>query len=101
MPKVDIAIAHELGQKEATRRLHDHFHNIKEQFGHQMSDMEQEWNGDSLQFGFQTFGLKISGQVDSMPEEVKVRADLPMAAMMFKGQIERQIREELAKILAG
>lgn len=101
MPKVDIAIAHQLGTEEATRRLQDRFHNIKEKFGPQVTDMEERWNGDSLQFGFRTFGLKISGQVESKPEEVKVRADLPMAAMMFKGQIEQQIREELTRILAG
>lgn len=101
MPKVNIAVAHELGREEATRRLQDRFHNIKQRFGSQISDLEESWNGDSLQFGFRTFGLKISGLVESEPDEVKVSAVLPIAAMMFKGTIEQQIRDELTKILAG
>jgi hypothetical protein len=101
MPKVNIAVPHELGQAEATRRLQERFHTVKEQFGSQISDFEEEWEADSLRFGFRTFGLQISGLVESEPAEVKVAADLPMAAMMFKGTIEQQIRDELVKMLSS
>jgi len=101
MPKVNIAIAHQLGQEEASRRLQERFHTIKEQFGGQISDLEEEWEGDSLKFGFKTFGMKVTGSVASEPAEVKVAADLPMAAMMFKGTIEQQIRDELSKMLTA
>lgn len=101
MPKLTIEIPHDLGKEEATRRLQERFHNIKQDFGEQIRDLEEQWNGHSLQFGFRTFGLKISGLVESQPAEVRVSADLPMAAMMFRGAIERQIRDELTKMLTG
>lgn len=101
MPKLTIQIPHDLGKEEATRRLQQHFHDIKQRFEQHVSDFEEEWNGHSMQFGFRTFGLKISGLVESAPAEVKVSAELPMAAMMFRGTIERQIRDELAEMLTG
>ncbi len=99
MPKVNIAIPHELGQEEATRRLQERFHTVKDQFGGQISDLQEEWEPNGLRFSFRVMGLKVSGAVTSEPTEVQVAADLPMAAMMFKGTIEQQIRDELSKML--
>ncbi|MDD4268828.1 MAG: polyhydroxyalkanoic acid system family protein [Pirellulales bacterium] len=101
MPKLTIQIPHDLGKEEATRRLQQRFQAVKQRFGQHVSDFEEEWNGDSMQFGFRTFGLKISGQVESEAAGVKLSADLPMAAMMFRGTIEQQIRDELAEMLTG
>ena len=101
MPKVNIAIPHDLGQDEATRRIQTHFHTVKDQFGGQISDMEEEWEPNGLRFGFRVMGLKIAGSVASEPTEVQVAADLPMAAMMFKGTIEQQIQDELSKMLSS
>lgn len=100
MPKVNIAIPHSLGQEEATRRLQSRFHTVKDQFGGQISDLEEEWEPNGLRFGFRVMGLKISGSVASEAEAVQVAATLPMAAMMFKGTIEQQIQSELSKMLS-
>lgn len=101
MPKVSISIPHVLGQEEATRRLQERFHSVKSQFGGQITDLEEQWEANGLRFGFRVMGQKISGLVASEASEVQVAADLPMAALMFKGTIERQIRDELTKMLSG
>ncbi|MHB8899458.1 MAG: polyhydroxyalkanoic acid system family protein [Thermoguttaceae bacterium] len=101
MPKMNISIAHALGQDEATRRLQDRFHSVKDQFGSHISDLEEEWEPHGLRFGFRVMGQKISGSVASKATEVHVAADLPMTALMFKGTIERQIRDELTRMLSG
>jgi hypothetical protein len=100
MPGVTLAISHTLGQEEATRRLKERFSQVRETFGSQVSDLQEEWNGDSLKFCFKTYGMKIQGTVSSAPSEVHVDARLPLSAMMFKGTIEQQIRGELSRILA-
>jgi len=100
MPKLSVSVAHTLSQEEATRRLQDHFQEAFQKFQEHIQNYEQEWENNRLQFRFTTFGFGIQGNVNSEPSEVRVQADLPLAAMMFKGMIEQQIREELTRALA-
>ncbi len=100
MPKIALAISHKLGQNEATDRLKSRFRSIKEQFGQKINNLEEAWEGDTLNFRFTTFGLSIGGSVASEPSAVRVSAKLPMAATMFKRTIEQTIRDELTKMLS-
>ena len=100
MPKLSMAVPHSLPQEEATQRLRARFDELKEQHGHQLHDFEGEWNGGELKCRFKALGVHISGAVTVEPSQVKVDADLPLLAMMFKGTIEQQIRGELGSALA-
>ena len=100
MPKLSMSVPHSLGQEEASQRLKQKFSSIKETYKDQVSDLEEEWNGNVLNFRFTTYGVTIKGDVTAAPSDVKVKADLPMVAMMLKGTIERQISEQLGKLLA-
>ena len=99
MPKVSVAVPHDLDQQEATERLKAQFGNLRDRFGQDVSDVEEEWDGHVLRFGFTTYGVQIRGTVSSGESEVTVAADLPLVAMPLKGAIERQIRGELEKIV--
>ena len=99
MPKLSMAFAHALGQQEAVGRLKERFSSIKETYAGHIKDMEEEWDNNALAFGFTTFGLKVQGTVAVEPSEVKLDAKLPLAAAMFKGQIQKQIGDELKKLL--
>ena len=99
MPSLSVAVPHDLGQQEATDRLKSQFGNLKGRFGQDVSDVEEEWDGHVLRFGFTTYGIAIRGTVTSGESEVTVAADLPLVAMPLKGAIEGQIRAELEKIL--
>lgn len=100
MPNLSMVFAHALDQQEAVQRLKDRFSSIKETYAGQIKDMEEKWDDNALAFGFTTFGLKISGTVAVESSEVKLAAKLPLAAAMFKGQIQKQIGEELKKLLS-
>lgn len=100
MPRVTVAVPHDLGQQEATDRLKARFGNLKDRFGRDVSDVKEEWDDHVLRFGFTTYGFQIRGTVTSGESDVTVAADLPLVAMPLKGTIERQIREELEKIVA-
>ena len=65
-----------------------------------MSNLEEQWVGNVLNYAFSTFGFNIKGNLTVEPEEVKVSGALPFAAMMFKGKIEQSVREELERRLA-
>jgi hypothetical protein len=100
MPSMTISTPHSLGAEEATARLKTFFAKLKERHQDKLSNLEEQWNGNRLDYSFSTYGFNIKGDLTIEPGEVKVSGNLPFAAMMFKGKIEQTVREELEKVLA-
>ncbi len=100
MPSLTITVPHSLSAEEAATRLKSLFANLKEQHADKMSNLEEKWEGNHLDYSFSTFGFNISGNMDVEPSEVRVSGSLPFAAMMMKGKIEQSVRAELEKALA-
>jgi hypothetical protein len=99
MPGFDITAPHALGQEAAIDRLKGFVEKIGQRFPDQVSNLQEQWNGNVLDFSFTTYGFKIKGAATVEPEQVRLKGDLPLAAMMFKGKIEQSIRDEVAKVL--
>jgi hypothetical protein len=100
MPSLTITAPHSLGAEEATARLKSFFQKLKERHSDKMSNLEEQWEANRLEYAFSTYGFNIKGDVQVEPNEVKVNGALPFAAMMFKGKIEQTVKEELEKLLA-
>jgi len=100
MPKLSVAVAHELGQEQASAKLKGEASQLQEAFSGQYSDYEETWEDHQLAFRFTTFGFNVKGTVSVEPSEVRVDLDLPIAAMMFKGVIEERIRGKMEEMLA-
>jgi hypothetical protein len=100
MPSISVAVAHTLGQEEASSRLKHGFGSIRQTYEQHVSDLEEAWDGHVLTYSFKTFGFTIKGTVAVEPSEVKLHSSLPLAAVMFKGTIEQQIRDQMTKLLA-
>jgi putative polyhydroxyalkanoate system protein len=99
MPSLAINVPHTLGAAEATARLKTFFDKLKSRHQDKMSNLEERWDGNRLDYAFSTFGFNIKGDLQIEENEVKVNGSLPFAAMMFKGKIEQSVREELEKAL--
>jgi hypothetical protein len=100
MPSLQLTFPHQLGQEEAVARLKNLLSRVQEKYQAQVADLQQTWNGNTLTFGFSTYGFKVGGDVIVEPSEVRLEGQIPIAAMMFKGKIESAIRDQLAKELA-
>src|SRR5690348_16646273 len=100
MPSLSITMPHALGAEAATERLKTFFEKLKSRHQDKVSNLEEQWNGNRLDYSFSTFGFNIKGDLTVEPGEIKVNGSLPFAAMMFKGKIEQSVREELEKLLA-
>jgi hypothetical protein len=100
MPKVAFSVPHELGQQEAHDRINGFLPKVQEYYKDQIKDLDQSWVDNVLNFGFKTMGMGVKGTVTVEESEVKFSQDLPFAAMMFKGKIEKQTREQLEKLLS-
>ena len=99
MPKFNVEVSHGLGQQQARDRLSKFLEVLRSKFEDQVSNFEGAWDGDILNFGFSTFGIKVSGGLTVMEDTVAIEGDLPFSAMMFKGKIESSIEAELEKLL--
>ncbi len=100
MPQLTIEVPHALGQAEAVRRLQEQFSVAQEAYQSHISDLHQEWTDGTLTFGFRAVGLNVSGTMVVEEAAVKLDAHLPLAAVIFRGVIEQQVRAELQRILA-
>jgi hypothetical protein len=100
MPSVQLTIPHQLGQEEALTRLKGFLGKVKQRYQTQVSDLQETWTDNVVEFGFKTYGFAVSGQMAVEPADVRFDAKIPMAAMMFKGKIEQTLRDEINRVLA-
>jgi putative polyhydroxyalkanoate system protein len=99
MPKFGVRIPHTLAKDEARSRLDRFIEMLTAKSGNQVSDLQQSWEGDTLKFHFKTYGITIDGGITVGDNELSLSGDIPFAAMMFKGKIESEIREQLERII--
>jgi hypothetical protein len=101
MPKVNVTIPHQLGTAEAKTRIQGALAEAMGRYGDKVSNLQERWEGDRGEFSGKAMGFNLSGTVTVRPDAVEIRGDLPLAAAMFKGQIEAAIRERGSKLLAS
>ncbi|HEV3340885.1 MAG TPA: polyhydroxyalkanoic acid system family protein [Pirellulales bacterium] len=99
MPKINVAVPHQLGQQGAADRLRSFLARLKEKHQDQVSNLQEEWSDNSLKFSFKSFGFQFQGTGNVSDSDAKINLDLPFAAMMFKGKIEGEIRDTLTRVL--
>lgn len=99
MPKFHLEIPHSLTADDAKSRLERFVESLQAKFQDKVSDLNQTWNGNTLGFGFKTFGIKIAGSITAQENKLDVDGDIPFTAMMFKGKIESEIREQLGRLM--
>jgi hypothetical protein len=95
-----MSIPNPLGQQQAAERLKSFLGRLKERHQDKLSNLEENWPDEHhLNYSFTTYGFSIKGDLAIEPDAVKMNANLPFAAMMFKGKIEQAIRDELTRLL--
>ena len=99
MPAFQVNVPHGLGQQQAVERLKVFLQKIAERYKDQVSRMEGNWVENVLTFAMTTYGFTISGQLTVDESSAKLAGQLPFAAMVFKGKIEKSIADELIREL--
>lgn len=100
MPKSSISIDHSLGQEEALDRIKGILAQVKENYGSQVSDLQENWTDHGGDFSFKAMGFKIAGDLTVTDSKVLINAEYPWAAKPFQGTIETTIRERAERLLA-
>ena len=99
MPKMSMTIPHQLGEQEALSRIQGMLGDVKQQYGSQITDLSERWNGNTGDFSFKAMGLALAGKIQVREREVAIDGDLPWAAKPFQGTIEATIRERAERLL--
>ena len=95
MPGLAVEVPHGLGQQEATKRLKQKIGSAREMFGEQVTNLQEQWTEGEFRFSFEIVGMSVTGRMSVEPDRVLVAADLPFAAIMFRGVIEQRVRGEI------
>ncbi len=100
MPAMKMSFPHQLGQEQAAERLKGFLEKLRHRHADKLTIQEDNWVGNVLNFAFSTFGFKISGAMTVGDDDIKLDGQLPIAAMMFKGKIESEIKAQMQRLLA-
>ncbi len=91
-----MQIPHALGREEATRRIKDLLPKARDK----VTDLDEQWQDHTVTFHFKAMGFKVGGTMAVEDTAANLDVNLPLAAMMVKGMIEKRVREELGAVLA-
>ena len=100
MPGFLTAVDHSLGQTEAQSRVSTFLDQIQNQYQDMVSSWSGEWNENKLNFELIAMNMKVTGVLEVTDDAVLVGGSIPFAMVMFKGRMEKTMRDELRKLLA-
>ena len=100
MSKLSLNIPHAQTQEEALNRIKQMLGRLQEEQKGTISDVQENWNGNTGNFSFSAKGFNISGTIQVNDKEVLLESDLPFMVSMFKGQIASIITEKANTLLA-
>lgn len=100
MPKLTVAVSHNLTQDEAIERIKNLLNDVKSQFVDVIADLYEEWDDNRSNFRFKVLGFSVSGTLTVKTSQVKLYGNIPFAAMLFKNKIESTIRDHAETLLS-
>ena len=99
MPKMNVKVPHSLGEEIALERVKSLLSNMKQEYGNQIQNLQESWNENAGKFSFSAMGFSISGELKVASNQVELNGKLPLAALPFKGSIEKSIRQKANELL--
>jgi hypothetical protein len=96
---MQIAIPHKFSKAEAKVRVVAALNEVRGKIGAQATIEREEWEGDTLHFGFTAQGTAISGTFEVRDNDFYLDARLPLMLRMFEGRIKAAIEEQAQNML--
>lgn len=99
MAKINIVVDHKLTKDEALKRIKKLLKEVKEEHGDKISDLKESWKGNKGTFSFSAMKYDISGTLEVTDKNVELDGDVPWSLGLFKGKIEKMIRDRAEGLL--
>jgi hypothetical protein len=99
MAKIHIEVKHKLTEAEALKRIKKLLKEVKDEYGGKISNLKEKWQGTEGTFSFQVLKYPISGTLNVTGKNVELEGDIPWSLGLFKGKIEKIIKERAEDLL--
>lgn len=93
-----LSFPHNTTPARARKKIERLLQDLSRKNGDIVSDLEQEWDQDTLVFAFRAKGMKAKGTLDVTDEEIVLDGKLPLLALPFESRIKQQIEQEGKKL---
>ncbi|MCA9104307.1 MAG: polyhydroxyalkanoic acid system family protein [Pirellulaceae bacterium] len=95
-----VEVPHGMEVTTVVTRLKGFSERVRADYQGEITDVVEQWVSErNLEFSFRAMGFKIAGSALVDESHVRLNGTLPLAAAMFRGTIERQIREKLEEAI--
>lgn len=100
MAALKMNIPHQLSQQEALNRIKQMLGKLQQEQKDKISNIKEEWQGNTGNFAFSAQGFELSGIITVNPESIDIDASLPFAVSLFKGKIKELIASKTRELLS-
>lgn len=84
-----------MSKRTARSRIDEVLPQLLGEFGLDVSDVNNTWNGDTMSFSLKAKGFNIKGKLDITDSDVLIDVGVPLAARPFQGRIQKSIQHKL------
>ena len=96
---ITITVPHRLTQQQARERLESGIADLRTKHSGKLASVQEEWNGNQLDFRLAAMGQSVTGRLDVLPNAVKIDVDLPWLLAAFAEKFRPQVEAEAKKML--
>ena len=100
MANMDVTIPHQLSKEDALKRIQNLMAETKNEYGDKITNLKENWEGDSGSFSFSAMGFNVSGELLVNESEVEFKGTVPVALSFFKSSIEKIVRDKAEGLLS-
>lgn len=96
---VIVNLPHRHTKGEAQKRIREGLERLKPQLASFSSTIEEDWQGDEMNFRMVAMGQSVTGRIAVMDESVRVEVDLPWILATIAEKVRGHIEKKGAQIL--
>ena len=100
MPAIQFTVPHQLEPDDVVVRLKAFLAKLRERNEPKFQVKTEDWNDRHLKTTFSSYGFSMDADMHVEPNGLKFNVNIPFAAIVFKGQIEQRLRDEMTKLLS-
>jgi Putative polyhydroxyalkanoic acid system protein (PHA_gran_rgn) len=89
-----IEVPHNTTRDKARKIVEQKMKALESQYGHYANDIDHQWQGDTLHFGFKAKGFTGKGTLEITESGVIIDGKLPLIAKPFESRIRSTVERE-------
>jgi hypothetical protein len=93
-----IEVPHNTTREKARKIVEQKMKALESQYGHYANDIDHQWQGDTLHFGFKAKGFTGKGTLEITESGVIIDGKLPLIAKPFESRIRSTVEREVEEM---